>query len=44
VYAQPDPASATGYARRTIFRANETIALHVVGQAHGVMAVAALLP
>ena len=44
VYAQPDPASETGYARRTIFRANEAIALHVAGQGLGTVPVPALLP
>ncbi len=44
VYAQPDPASATGYARRTLRRTTETIALRIAGQELGTVAVAALLP
>ena len=44
VYARPDPASETGYARRTIFRANEAIVLHVAGQELGTVPVPALLP
>jgi Uma2 family endonuclease len=44
VYALPDPASATGYARRTLFHANETLPLHIAGQDLGTLPVAALLP
>ncbi|HWO18558.1 MAG TPA: Uma2 family endonuclease [Kofleriaceae bacterium] len=43
-YAQPDPASEAGYARRALFRANETIPLHIAGQDLGTLAVVALLP
>ena len=44
VYTQPDPASETGYARRTIFRADEAIALHLAGQDLGTLAMAEILP
>lgn len=44
VLTQPDPASETGYARRKIFRANETITFHIADQDLGTLAVAALLP
>lgn len=44
VYARPDPASETGYALRKVFRASETIAVHIAGQDLGMLAVAALLP
>jgi Uma2 family endonuclease len=44
VYAQPDPASETGYAHRKLCRANEAIVLHIAGQDLGTLAVAALFP
>jgi hypothetical protein len=44
VCARPDPASETGYARRRIFRADETIAFQIAGQDRGALAVIALLP
>jgi Uma2 family endonuclease len=44
VYAQPDAASELGYASRKIFRAHETIALHLAGQDLGTLDVIALLP
>ena len=44
MYARPDPASETGYARRKTFRANEMIAIHIAGQDLGTLAVSALLP
>lgn len=44
VYTQPSPASETGYARRELFRATETIALRIAGQDLGTLAVAAVLP
>jgi Uma2 family endonuclease len=44
VHTQPDPASETGYARRKVFRADETITFHIAAQALGTLAVDALLP
>lgn len=44
VYARPDATSELGYASRKIFRANETIALHIAGQDLSTLAVIAVLP
>jgi len=44
VYASPDAASELGYASRTFFGPNETIALHIAGQDLGTLPVIALLP
>jgi Uma2 family endonuclease len=44
VYARPDAASELGDASRTVFRANETIALQIAGQDLGTLAVIDLLP
>jgi Uma2 family endonuclease len=44
VYARPDAGSELGYASRKVFRANETIALHIAGQDLGTLDVIALLP
>jgi Uma2 family endonuclease len=44
VYASPDAASELGYASRTFFGLNETVALHIAGQDLGTLPVIALLP
>ena len=44
VYARPDATSELGYARRKMYRANETIALHIADQDLGTLSVSALLP
>ena len=44
VYARPAAASELGYASRKIFRAGETIAVHVAGRDLGTLAVSDLLP
>ena len=44
VYARPDAASEQGYASHKIFRANETITLHIAGQDLATLAVTEVLP
>jgi Uma2 family endonuclease len=44
VYTRPDPSSETGYASRSVFRANEMVSVRVADRDLGALAVNALLP